>query len=124
MSDGPLNDRIITTVSIYGSSKQLCLAIPTPDLIIMGKPFKACFVQFDISDIVDLLAFDDQGRTHFALYTQNGGNLSGTELGPVILDHNFFDAIKGIVSEDIWEENYRNFEQESEGSLTFAFDNA
>lgn len=124
LSDEQLNDRIISTVSLYGSSKQLCLAIPTPELSVMGKRFKACFVQFDISDIADLLAFDDQGGTHFALYTQNGGNLSGTELGPVILNRNFFEAIKGVVSEDVWEENYRNFAQESEGNLSFTVDNA
>jgi diguanylate cyclase (GGDEF)-like protein len=85
----------------------------------MGKPFKACFVQLDIKDIVDLLAFDDQGRTHFALYSKNGGNLSGTELGPVISDHNLFDAIKGIVSEDVWKENHESFENVAEGSMTF-----
>jgi diguanylate cyclase (GGDEF)-like protein len=85
----------------------------------MGKPFNACFVQLDIKDILDLLAFDDQGRTHFALYSKNGGNLSGTELGPVISNQNLFDAIKGIVSEDVWKENRENFENEAEGSMTF-----
>ena len=124
LSDEHLNDRIISTVSIYGSSKQLCLAIPTPDLTIMGKRFKACFVQHDIGDIVNLLAFDDQGRTHFALYSKNGGNLSGTELGPLILDQNFLEAIKGVVSEDVWEENARNFAEEAEGNLSFLFDDA
>lgn len=65
LSDEKLHDHTINTVSPYGSSKQLCLAIPTPSLSIMGKPFKACFVQLDIADIVNLLAFDDQGRTPF-----------------------------------------------------------
>ena len=120
LSEETIKGRTISTVSLYGSSKQLCLAIPTPDLSIMGKPFKACFVQLDIREIVDLLAFDDQGRTHFALYTKNGGNLSGTELGPVISNHNLFDAIEGIVSEDVWKENHENFENEAEGSITFA----
>lgn len=124
LADENLSDRIISTVSLYGSSKQLCLAIPTPDLTIMGQRFKACFIQFDISGIVDLLAFDDQGRTYFALYTQNGGNLSGTELGPVILDQNFFEAIKDIVSEDVWQENNQNFAQGTEGSLSFSIDGA
>jgi hypothetical protein len=119
LSEEVIKSRTISTVSLYGSSKQLCLAIPTPDLSIMGKPFKACFVQLDIKDIVDLLAFDDQGRTHFALYSKNGGNLSGTELGPVISDHNLFDAIKGIVSEDVWKENHESFENVAEGSMTF-----
>ena len=120
LAEKTIKDRIISTVSLYGSSKQLCLVIPTPDLSIMGKPFKACFVQLDIKEIVDLLAFDDQGRTHFALYSKNGGNLSGTELGPVISTHNIFEAMKGVVSEDVWKENRDNFENEAEGSITFS----
>ncbi len=124
LSDGQLNDRIISTVSLYGSSKQLFLAIPTPDLNIMGKRFKACFVQYDINDIVALLAFDDNGRTNFALYSKNGGNLSGTELGPVISDHNLFDVLKDVVPEDVRKEHYDNFLNETEGNLSFAEDDA
>lgn len=120
LDDGEIKDRTISAVSLYGSSKQLCLVIPISDSSILGRPLKACFVQLDIKDIVDLLAFDDQERTYFALYSKNGGNLSGTDLGPVILSHNFFDAIKGIVSEDVWNDNHENFENETEGSLTFA----
>ncbi len=119
LSEDYLNDRIISIVSLYGSSKQLCLVVPTPDLYIMGKRYKACFVQFDIDDIVDLLAFDNQGRTHFALYSENGSNLSGTELGPVISNRNFFEAIKGIVPEEVLEENYENFANDAEGTLSF-----
>ena len=113
-------DHTISTVSVYGPSKQLCLAIPTPGLTMMGKPFKACFVQLDIREIVDLLALDDEERTHFALYSKNGGNLSGTELGPVIVHHNFFDALRGLIPDAVWEENRRNFENEAGGSVTFA----
>lgn len=120
LSEEKMNDRIISTVSLYGSSKQLCLAIPTPDLTIMGKPFKACFIQIDIKDIIDLLAVDDQGRTYFALYSQNGSNLSGTELGPVISNQNIFDATKGLVSEDVWKENYDHFANDIRGSMTFS----
>ncbi len=114
-----LSGREISIVSPYGSSRQLCLAIPTPDLVIMGKRYKACFVQFDINDIVDLLALDNQGGTHFALYSGSGSNLSGTELGPMISSQNFFDAIKGVVPEDVWKENYENFSSGSEGTLSF-----
>ena len=124
LSEEKIEDRIVSTVSIYGSSRQLCLVIPTADISIMGKTMKACFVQYDIKDIVDLLAFDDQGRTHFALYSKNGSNLSGTKLGPVILDHNLLDTIKGVVSEDVWKTNYENITNGSEGSLTFNSGNA
>ncbi len=114
-----LSGREISIVSPYGSSRQLCLAIPTPDLSLMGKKYKACFVQFDINDIVNLLALDNQGRTHFALYSKNGSNLSGTELGPVISNHNFFEAIKGVVTEDVLKENHDNFMNGSNGAMSF-----
>lgn len=124
LEEESINDRIVSIVSLYGSSKQLCLAVPTPDLFIMGKRFKACFVQIDFNDIVNLLALDVQDRTHFALYSKNGSNLSGTQLGPVISNSNFLEAIHGIVSEDVWKENYENFEKGSEGSLSFGTGNA
>ncbi|MBQ7564260.1 MAG: GGDEF domain-containing protein [Lachnospiraceae bacterium] len=109
----------ISTVSLYGSSKQLCLAVPTPGLRIMGRDFKACFVQIYISEIVDLLAFEDQGRTYFGLYSHYGENLSGTELGPIILSQNLFEGMKAYIPEDAWNQSRADFAGETEGSITF-----
>ncbi len=86
----------------------------------MGKPFKACFIQIDIKDIVDLLAVDDQGKTYYALYSKNGSNLSGTELGPVILDQNILDSTKNLVSDEVWKETCDQFENNRRGSVTFS----
>ena len=120
LSEEKMEDRTISTVSLYGSSKQLCLAIPTPELTILGKRFKACFIQIDIKDIIDLLAVDDQGITYFALYSVNGSNLSGTELGPVISNQNILEATKGLVSDDIWKENRENFINDAGGSMSYS----
>ena len=120
LSEKQLDGPIVDTVSLYGSSKQLCLAIPAPDLFMMGKPFKACFVQIDIKDIVDLLAPDDQGATYFGIYSKNGGNLSGTELGPVISHHNLLDSIKGLLPEDVWKETCDRFAKGESGSVMFS----
>lgn len=122
LSEEKMSDRTISTVSLYGSSIQLCLSIPTPDLTINGKPFKACFIQIDLKDIIDLLAVDDMGTTYFALYSKNGSNLSGTELGPVISDKNIFDSTKGLVSLDVWKENLDHFDKNVRGSMTFSCD--
>ena len=111
-----LDEKMISTVFIYGSSKELCLVIPI-DIKIMGKQFKACFVQININDIVDLLAFDDQQSTHFALYSENGGNISETELGPYIGTKNIFDAIKGNVSEEEWNLFHDDFANGKRGTL-------
>ncbi len=119
LNDDATATRTISTVSIYGSSKQLCLTVPTPDLQIMGKNFKACFVQIDINDIVDLLTFDDQGRTYFGLYTKNGVNLSGTQLGPVIDRGNLFESLEKVVSGKEINTLRSSFLNEKSGSITF-----
>lgn len=113
-----LDGRMISTVFRYGSSKDLCLAIPV-DIRTMGKQFKACFVQIDINDIVELLAFDDQESTNFALYSANGGNISGTALDQLIGTRNIFDATKDNVSEEEWNAFRDDFANGKRGTLTF-----
>ena len=117
-----MDGRSVSTVSIYGSSRQLCLAAPTPDLKIAGKQYKASFVQIDVREIVDLLAFEDEGRTYFGIYSRNGENLSGTEVGPYISVHNLFDIVKDVISEKKLSEIRDNFANAAGGSLTFSPD--
>lgn len=119
LADEEMDDKNVSTVSIYGSSKQLCLAAPTPDLTIAGKRYKASFVQIDVGDIVDLLAFEDEGRTYFGLYSKNGENITGTELGPYVSSHNLFAALKDVIDENTLNENRDNFSNAVEGSITF-----
>ena len=119
LSDEKMDEKSVSTVSIYGSAKQLCLAAPTPDLMIAGKRYKASFVQIDIGEIVNLLAFEDEGRTYFGLYSKNGENISGTELGPYVSRHNLFTAIKDVIDEETLNENRDNFSNEVEGSITY-----
>lgn len=119
LSEEEMDDRDVSTFSTYGSTKEVCLAAPTPDLKIAGKPYKASFVQFDIREIVDLLAFDDEGRTYFGLYSKNGENLSGTELGSYIAKNNLFDSIKQIIPENEWNTMRENFSNAVEGSISF-----
>ncbi len=124
LSEENMGERNISTVYPYGSSKQLCLALPVPGRYIIGKPFKACFVLIDIREIVDLLAFEDQGRTYFGLYSKSGENLSDTELGPYVAGHNIFEAIEGVVPEDVLDEARDNFANEAEGSISFSANGA
>ena len=119
LSDEMTDNRSVSTVSIYGSSKQLCLAASTPNLKIAGKQYKASFVQIDVREIVDLLALDEDGRTYFGLYSKKGENISGTELGPYISKHNLLDTIKGVIPEEQWNKNCDNFLNAVEGSIIF-----
>lgn len=119
-----LNKRDISTVYLYGSAKQLCLAIPTEGLVLFGKPFKACFVQIDIEEIASLLAFDDPGRTYFGLYDRNGVNLSNTNLGSIVSGQNILEATRDILSKSEWEQLCSDFDDEAHGGLTVAFNGA
>lgn len=120
LSSDKLSERVINTVYMYGSSKQLCLAIPADGMKIMGKSFKACFVLIDIKDISNLLLLEDedQENTYFALYTQTGGNLSGTELGMIGANDNLLDSTKNLLSQDTWEKMSADFREGKESSLT------
>ena len=122
LSEEEMDDKSVSTISVYGSSKQLCLAAPTPDLKIDGKQYKASFVQIDIGELVDLLAFDDEGRTYFGLYSKNGESLSDTELGPYISKQNLFDSLKNVIPEDEWNAAHEDFQNATEGSISFTAD--
>lgn len=122
LSSDKLTDRIISTVYMYGSSKQLCLVIPADGLTIMGKRFKACFVQIDIKDISNLLLLEDKDNTYFTLYMKNGSNLTDTDLGPFGADDNILEAGRDYISPDLYEKFSEDFEQGREGSLTIISD--
>jgi diguanylate cyclase (GGDEF)-like protein len=124
LSDEKMGGKSVSTVSVYGSSKQLCLAAPTPGLNIAGTQYKAGFVQLDVGEIVELLAFEDKGRTYFGLYNKKGDNLSDTELGPYVSRHNLFDIIKNVISEEEWNANRDNFANAVNGSITFTANGA
>ena len=94
------------------------MSAPTSELTIAGKQYIASFVQIDIGEIVDLLAFDDS-KTYFGIYSRKGENLSDTELGPYIAKHNLFEALKKVVSEETLNEKKGNFLEAVQGSITF-----
>ncbi len=120
LSEEKLDKRVISTTSQYGSSKQLCLAIPADNLTIMGKKFKACFVLLDISEIADLLAFEEHGGAYFSLYVQNGGNLLDNDVGMLEKGENILEASKEYLSQKSWEKMREDFANGQGGSLTLS----
>lgn len=120
LSSDHLEGHIISTNYPYGSSKQLCLAIPADNLKVMGKKFKACFVLIDIRDISNLLLLEDRESTYFALYTKSGANLSDTDLGLIGPTDNIIETAGDHISPDELDRLKDDFEAGREGSLTLA----
>lgn len=117
---GELSDRVISTLNLYGSSKQLCLVIPAGDLKVMGKPIKACFVQIDIAEITDLLEFEEHGNAFFGLYTGEGANLSDTDLGMVRAGENILVGTREHIPDALWDKLSTDFAEGNEGSMTLS----
>lgn len=122
LSTDKLDKRVIYTTNQYGSSKQLCLAIPTDGLTIMNKKFKACFVLIDIKEIADLLAFEEYGGAYFSLYVQNGANLLNNEVGMINEGENILEASKKFLSQKSWEQICNDFSEGKKGTLRFTTD--
>ena len=86
----------------------------------MGKKFKACFVLIDISEIADLLAFEEHGGAYFSLYVQNGGNLSDNDLGIIEKGGNILEASKDFLPQKSWEKMRDDFANGQGGNLTLS----
>ncbi len=124
LTDGQLDDgKVVSSTSLYGAVKQVCLAIPVSGLSLMGRPLKACFVQVDIASIVDTLAFgEEEGDTSFCLYYRNGENLTQLDFGPIAAGENLLDVMQSKIDEDAWDELRQSFYDGEKGSMEFDWD--
>lgn len=124
LSDGSLSHGdVISMTSLYGATKQVCLAIPVSELTFMGKDLKACFVKVDIESIVQGLALNSDGNeTYFGLYYGNGENLTDLGFGPIGEDENLLVALRGDFDESAWDELSAGFENGGQGGVEFSHD--
>ena len=121
LSDGSLaHGEVISTTSLYGAKKQVCLAIPVSGLTLLGKGLKACFVQVDIENIVEGLALSSEGNeTYFGLYYGNGENLTDLGFGPITKDENLLTALRGDLDDSTWKELSKGFASGGQGGVEF-----
>lgn len=122
LSDGSLEQgEVISTTSLYGAKKQVCLAIPISGLTLLGKNLKACFVQVNIENIVQGLALSsDGGETYFGLYYGNGENLTDLGFGPISKDENLIHSLRGNLDKSTWDELSRGFASGEAGGVEFS----
>lgn len=122
LSDGSLaHGEVISTTSLYGAKKQVCLAIPVSGFTLMGKSLKACFVQVDIDNIVQGLALDSDGNeTYFGLYYGNGENLTDLGFGPISKDENLIQSLRGDLDKSTWDALSKDFANVEDGGVEFS----
>lgn len=121
LHDGSLeNGQVISSTSLYGAGKQVCLAIPVSGVSFMGKRVKACFMRVYIESIVASLAFDDaDAKTPLCLYYQNGENLTELSFGPIGANQNLFDTMHDNLSVAEWDKLSKDFYFDRQGGVEF-----
>ena len=121
-----LSGRLVSTTSLYGASKQVCLAVPVYDRTFMGKKLKACFVQVDIDDIISTLTYNDEdgGETSCCIYYKNGENLTQMGFGPIGANENLLNALRGQVDVSEWRRVQESFDRGRQGEVRFAYKGA
>lgn len=113
--------RTVTTSSVYGAGKEICLSVPIRDLSFMGKKLKTCFVIINMKDIVHMLAFNtEENGTSFSLYYPNGENLTGLNFGPIGAKQNLLGAMQVMLTEDQWQAFSDQFTRGASGETQFA----
>ena len=114
---------VISTVHQYGGTKKICIVIPLSGLTFMDRELKACFVQTDIEELAEMLAFDnDQNETWFGMYYRNGENLTHLDFGPVGKGQNLLEIAKEVIPEDEWTVLNENFRNGMQGFIEISFD--
>ena len=113
---------VISTVSLYGGAKHICIAIPLKGLSFQGKDLKVCFVEIDIDTLAEMLAFDaKKAETWFGLYHRNGENLTMMNFGPFDAGQNLLSAAKNVLDEEEWSALSDNFRNGVQGETVFHF---
>ncbi len=122
LKDVPLKERVITTSSVYGGKKSVCIAIPVQDRSFQGKQLIACFVELNIDDITNALAFEGGNNdTFFNLYYQNGESLTSLDFGSLTARDNLLAVMEETLSGEQYAEMESDFQQGRAGGVVFRY---
>lgn len=124
LTDGSLReDEVMSSTSMYGANRQVCLALAVSGQSIGDKPLKACFGQVNINHIVQTLSTEElETGTSFCIYHRNGDNLTKLDFGPISSNMNLFGAMKGNLTQDELSRLKSDFENGTEGKIEFDYE--
>lgn len=90
-----LTEPVIHTSNLYGAKKQVVLAIPVKGISFLGVPFKACFIQVNIDEMLSSVTLQTSDNETFCnLYYRNGESLTGSPFGSIKAGGNLLWVLK------------------------------
>ena len=122
-----LTGPMITISNLYGTSKQVILAVPVENISFQGAQIKVCFTQINIEEMLSsLMLRTDSNETYCSLYHRNGEDLTNNEFGNIISGDNLLTALSEADIEEgfSYEQLVNDFTEGNSGQISFRYNDS
>ena len=121
-----LTDSQIFVKNLQSPNKKLIVAVPTDNLPFNGKILVACFMEMDMTTMLENVSMQAVGNTTFCnIYTSDGYSLTNLVFGGLAGGDNLFKELGRVK----FEKNYslekvkQDFDNNLKGSISFSYEN-
>ncbi len=115
----------ITAIDSEDGSKKVVIAVPVSGIVFDGDPFKACFMQIDMTQMLQGVSMtsSDADATFCNIYTKEGVSLSDAVLGGLAKEDNLLEALQSAVFDKgfSYEQVTSDFAEGHAGEITFEY---
>ena len=121
---GELTEPVLAMSNLYGANKQIIQAIPVEGVYFRGVKMTACFIQVNISRMLDELNLESgDNETYCNIYYRNGESLTNDSYGYLTAGKNILAALEGAVMESgsSYERLLSDFAAGNGGQISFRY---
>ena len=114
----------ISILNLETTEKKVIIAVPVSDKDLQGKPFKACFMEIDMNEMLQGISMqsEDSDTTFCNIYARDGVALTNVYLGGLAVEDNLLDAMKNAkLSTGTYEDFANAFGSGTRGEVTFTY---
>ncbi len=121
-----LTETQVSIKNLDGNTKKIVIAMPTDNLQFMGKTLVACFMEMEMTHMLEGVSLQTTGsnNTFCNLYTRDGTALTNVVLGGLSSETNLFTAMKSAKFETGYslDKLTRDFNEGHKGFAAFSYD--
>ena len=114
----------ISILNLDTTEKKVIIAIPVENMSLDGKVFKACFMEIDMTVMLQgvSLTSENSDTTFCNIYTRDGVALTNVYLGGLAVEDNLLEAMKNAeINDGTYEKFIDDFENGRRGEVTFTY---
>ena len=120
-----LTEPVLVMSNLYGAKKQVIQAIPVEGVYFRGVEMRACFIQVNITEMLEALALESgDNETYCNIYYRNGESLTNSGFGYLTSRDNILTALGSAVMEpgSSLEQLINDFSSGAPGQISFRYE--